>query len=259
MVLAAPAGILLFGRCAVPALRAQTGRPAALAAEYGGDDPPADESVANTDRADASTRMRRRRTLSYTLLAATMVACAAAVLLRGNATSAGAAPYITVGSVAGGTTFPFEDVHWAERLVFFAGGTPGSQQSTRPDAALGAPDCVNTETQPERVICLGRRGELVVEFLDRCAIDGPGADLVVIELGYSEPVFVDVSEDGESWLETGATRGHWGTIDLAAIDAGDRKFRFVRLRDAGSNKSRDTVCPGADVDAIGAIHTVSAQ
>jgi hypothetical protein len=115
---------------------------------------------------------------------------------------------------------------------------------------------VNTTTQPDRLTCLGRGGELVVDFGDRRVVDGPGPDLVVIELGYFEPVRVAVSEDGKSWVDVGSTQAHWGELDLAHADAGDRSFRFVRLRDAESTRSRDMNSPGADVDAVGALHTI---
>ncbi len=235
------------------------GAPRAMAVEYGGD---ATLTADSSAYAPHETPVRRRSTQArrYALLAVPFVVATAAVfLLRGEATSAAAPKFTTVGSVAGASPFPFPNVHWADRVVSFVRGKPGSEGKAYPDGVLNAPDCFNHEAQPERVACLGSGGEIVIEFVDRRLIDAPGNDLLVIELGYMEPVFVAVSEDGQRWLEVGTTGGSLGKVDLAAFDAAGREFRFVRVRDARCSKVHATGRAGADVDAIGAIHTVRAK
>ena len=65
-----------------------------------------------------------------------------------------------------------------------------------------------------------------------------------------------VSRDGKQWVAVGRAKGAESEIDLAPyIRAGDR-FRFVRLTDAKSVMASNNSFPGADIDAIGALHSV---
>ncbi len=236
------------------------GEPCALAAEYTPSDAPrfvADVAAAEpADNAPTATpARRRRRTLSYALFVAPLViAVSAAALLRHGATSGGLA------SASAAAPASLDGLHWAERIASFVVGDPAGVRAAHPEAALGPPDCHDTVRESDRYVTLGASGELVVEFVERYLIDGPGVDLLVYELGIAEPYFVAVSEDGVDWVDIGAVAGSAGMLDLAVAGAPDRAYRFVRVRDALSGSdSYGGVSPGADVDAIGAIHSIPAR
>jgi hypothetical protein len=48
------------------------------------------------------------------------------------------------------------------------------------------------------------------------------------------------------------------TIDIAPYVEPGQRFRFVKLMDAKAGKSNDSEWPGADINAVGAIHTLPA-
>lgn len=109
----------------------------------------------------------------------------------------------------------------------------------------------------EGFVALGQGGTLVVEFVDALLCDREGADLKIVEIGpLAEPFEVAVSRDGKQWIEVGRAKGAESEIDLAPfVHPGDR-FRFVRIVDAKCiNVSRNR-WPGADIDAVGALHSV---
>jgi hypothetical protein len=145
---------------------------------------------------------------------------------------------------------------WAGRVVSFVPGNPIAPQPVDPEAALGPPDCQD-HSQMEGFVALGQGGTLVVEFVDAWLCDRPGADLKIVEIGpLAEPFEVAVSRDGKQWIDVGRAKGAESEIDLAPfVRPGDR-FRFVRIVDAkGINASRNR-WPGADIDAVGALHSV---
>jgi hypothetical protein len=105
---------------------------------------------------------------------------------------------------------------------------------------------------------LGSLGSLTVRFTDNL-LTGNGAaspDLWIFEAGPADLTFVDISVNGVDWLAVGSING-FGGVDLDAFGYGPgQTFAFVRLRDApGGQPTGDTL--GADIDAIGAISTVT--
>jgi hypothetical protein len=57
----------------------------------------------------------------------------------------------------------------------------------------------------------------------------------------------------------GQAKGAESTLDLRArVRPGDR-FRFVRLIDLGTVSAAKNQWPGADIDAVGAIHAVKSR
>lgn len=109
----------------------------------------------------------------------------------------------------------------------------------------------------EGFVALGDGGTLVVEFLDAWLCDREGADLKIVEIGpLAEPFEVAVSRDGKQWIEVGRAKGAESDIDLAPfVRPGDR-FRFVRIVDAKCINVSHNRWPGADIDAVGALHSV---
>jgi hypothetical protein len=133
---------------------------------------------------------------------------------------------------------------------------------------LGAPDMTLAQSltcfdgTPSAEDCtfasLGSLGSLTVQFTDNL-LTGDGtanADLWIFEAGPADLTFVDISADGLDWIAVGTIDGYTGVdIDAFGVGIGDA-FAFVRLRDApGGQSTGETL--GADIDAIGAISTVS--
>ena len=149
---------------------------------------------------------------------------------------------------------------WTGRVVSFTPGNPPASRSADPLAALGPPDCGGGTGEPDTYVALGRGGQLVLEFSGASLYDGDGPDLKIVEIGpLAEAVEVSVSSDGRQWLAIGCAKGAESTLDLRArVRPGDR-FRFVRLVDQGTVSAVNNHWPGADIDAVGALHAVGDQ
>jgi hypothetical protein len=149
---------------------------------------------------------------------------------------------------------------WAGRVVSFSPGDPPPSRSIDPEAALGPPDCPGDTSEPNTYVALGRGGQLVLEFIGAKLYDGEGPDLKIVEIGpLTEAVEVAVSDDGEQWLTIGCAKGAESTLDLAAHARPGDRFRYVRLVDLGKVSAANNKWPGADIDAVGALHAVGDQ
>jgi len=137
-----------------------------------------------------------------------------------------------------------------------ANGGPAPARNTNPPEALGPP--LGTGS-----VSLGNGGQLVLEFVDNVLMgDGTtAADLHIFEVGNQlEETFVEISQDGVTWINVGGTSGGTSSLDIdAAGIAPTDQFRFVRITDNANQGSTDpNVDPdlGADIDGVGAITTV---
>ena len=142
---------------------------------------------------------------------------------------------------------------FADNVASFSPGDPMSaQDSTDGDLALGLPDYTRGNGI-STAITLGCSGVIRLQFADNVLVDGPGPDLHVFEVGPDvEPTFLAISTDGNAWRDIGSIEGGTASLDISAVaDSGD-VFRFVRLTEDGEDCTGDY--PGADIDAVGAIH-----
>ncbi len=158
---------------------------------------------------------------------------------------------------------------WADRVVSFRPGKPAAKQCTTPETTLGKPD-YKLSIQGKTCLSMGHGGELVVEFVDNRLIDGPGDDLVVFEVGpVVEPMDLAISTTGTTWITLGQLKGARCAVDIEPFVRSAEKsgllqatpraeFRFVRLTDAKAGLSNNSQKPGADIDAIGALHSIPA-
>jgi hypothetical protein len=154
----------------------------------------------------------------------------------------------------------YGNLSWAGRVVSFNPGTPNSAKANDPTTALGAPDCQDGERDLRGGVALGHGGELILEFTDVRFCDGEGPDLLIFEVGpMGEPLHVAVSRDGSEWIKIGRTKGLTSGVDLATFVKPGDYFRFIRLTDAKSGRSNKSDWPGADIDAVGAVHVVRAR
>jgi hypothetical protein len=175
---------------------------------------------------------------------------------------------------------------FADAVVSFTPGDyAGFGESLYPDIVLGPPEGGGAGGGSTDVLSLGDGGEIVLEFIDIVAVDGPGADLLVFEnpfTGWYETGHVAVSEDGATWFEfpcdplddanfypgcsgvepvlTSTANGIDATdpalaggdaYDLA--DVGLATARYVRVRDSGANVYTGT-SGGYDLDAIAVVN-----
>jgi hypothetical protein len=84
-------------------------------------------------------------------------------------------------------------------------------------------------------------------------------DLWVFEVGDDiEDTFVDISSDGVTWHSVGKVFGGMAGIDIDAFGFGiGDQFSYVRLTDDSNEGAQDGYTVGADIDAVGAIFTLS--
>ena len=150
-------------------------------------------------------------------------------------------------------TFDAGETAFADTVVSFTPGDPWSDQDpTQGTLALGMPN-YKRGRGISTAITLGCSGTLQLQFTDNVLIDRPGPDLHVFEVGPDvEPTFVAVSTDGQNWQEVGKVEGGTASVDIAAVAEPGDVFRFVQLTDDGNDCSGNY--PGADIDAVGAIH-----
>jgi OmpA-OmpF porin, OOP family len=148
--------------------------------------------------------------------------------------------------------FPLGDRSFADEVVRYDIGNPPPKPANArdPQKALGPP---NYQAKGhEGFVTLGCGGSLTLRFTDNALVNVDGPDLYVFEVGPSvEPTRLEISRDGETWIDVGKIAGGTAAVDIAsAVQPGD-SFTYVRLTDL--KKDCGGAWPGADIDAVGAI------
>lgn len=144
---------------------------------------------------------------------------------------------------------PLGDASFADEVV---SATYGSGDIRFPEQnCLSTPDYIETKNRRENkgVYSLGLGGSLVVKFINNALVDVKGTDLYVFEMGQVEPTNLEISTDGNNWLNVGTISGGVAEVDISKTAKPNEYYYYVRLTDL---KSSSTV-PGADVDAIATI------
>jgi len=137
------------------------------------------------------------------------------------------------------------------------------------------------DTDPREICSIGLGGSIVLGYRAGLVVNGPGADLLVVENAfsystsrvYAEPARVEVSADGVTWIAfpfdsltlvgcAGVTPGG-DSFDLALI--GVDSIRWIRLTDITSIIITNTKHPfydptltGFDLDVVMGLHVVDA-
>jgi outer membrane protein OmpA-like peptidoglycan-associated protein len=148
--------------------------------------------------------------------------------------------------------FPLGDKSFADEVVAFQMGHPEPQppNARDPENALGVPD--NNDRLHSGFVTLGCGGALTLRFTDNALVDVDGPDLWVFEVGPAvEPTHVEISRDGEKWIDVGKIAGGTAGIDIHKFVEPADSFTYVRLTDL--KKDCSGRWPGADIDAVGAI------
>ncbi len=144
---------------------------------------------------------------------------------------------------------PADHDPWADAVVSYKHGDPAPKKNKNPWAAVGKP--------AGHSVALGNGGTLVVEFIDNVLVDGPGDDLVIFEVGKAiEPTHVWISENGTDWIDVGRVHGGKSTVDIGPLVKAGQRFRFVKLRDAKAGRSSGSATAGADINGVGALHSL---
>lgn len=181
---------------------------------------------------------------------------------------------------------------WTERscdsvryFTWGTGQTHGQGPVFFPQNVFAGPSRIATETVPDtdpREICsIGLGGTIVMGYRAGLVVDGPGADILVVENAfkysatrtYAEPARVEVSKDGVEWTTfpfdsitligcAGVTPGG-NEFDLATI--GIDSIRWIRITDVTSIILANTKHPyydptlsGFDLDVVMGLHVVAA-
>jgi outer membrane protein OmpA-like peptidoglycan-associated protein len=148
-------------------------------------------------------------------------------------------------------TFPLGDVSFGDEVVSFKMGDPhAAPRYSDPKEALGPPNY--DHTKDTNYVTLGCGGVLTLRFTDNVLVDVNGPDLYVFEIGPQiEPTRLELSKDGDEWINIGPVSGGTAAIDIGPqVKSGD-VFHYVRLTDLKKECGSDF--PGADIDAVGAI------
>jgi outer membrane protein OmpA-like peptidoglycan-associated protein len=140
---------------------------------------------------------------------------------------------------------------FADAVVSFKPGKRAAAgTAAKPAHTLGKPDY--TMPSAPGFLALGCDGELVVRFDDNALVQSAGPDLYIFEVGPDvEATEVAVSIDGGTWIEVGRVEGARSDLELKGLIEDDQSYRFVRLRNAGTDCAGRY--PGADIDAVAAV------
>ncbi len=178
---------------------------------------------------------------------------------------AGAVP---IGNSQGSVDFPSGAISFADQVVDYSPGLGGASPTDPYQGAFNALDVPNYEganTCANQASCtfvsLGVGGSLTLRFVDNL-LTGSGnddADLHIFEIGPDvEDTNVFISANGTDFFSVGTVSGSVSSIDIDAFGYGiDDVFEYVRLIDVAGEGATSGATVGADIDAVGAISTVS--
>lgn len=142
---------------------------------------------------------------------------------------------------------PLGKLSFADEVISFDRGN--GADSTNPTAALNEPDYDRMLQDYSKMCNLGTKGVLTFQFVDNVLIDVKGPDLFVFEVGAIEPTLLEISTNGQDWIDIGKIEGGTAQIDIAPfVDPGD-SFNYVRFTDLDTYSA----VPGADIDAVATI------
>ena len=171
------------------------------------------------------------------------------------------------------------------RFMPGTGQTNGQGPVFFPKNILSGPSRIATEfvpdTDPREICSIGLGGSIVLGYRGAFIVDGPGADIVVIENTfrysaqriYAEPAMVEVSRDGVMWkafpFDSATLIGCAGvtplgdSFDLSSV--GVDSIRWIRITDVTSiviNNPKhvyyDPTLTGFDLDVVVGLHVTPA-
>ncbi len=161
--------------------------------------------------------------------------------------------------IYGGVEFPNGYASFADEVISYnptAAVVGGGHDD--PSKALGSPDY----TTGQNYVSLGIAGDLTLKFSDNylTASGDNSYDLCIFEVGEDqEPFSVAISTDGVNWIDVGIASGGISKIDIDAYTdvVSGEKYSYVKLKDSLLTGDYDSPYACADIDAVGAISSVS--
>ncbi|MFK8111489.1 MAG: GEVED domain-containing protein [Rubripirellula sp.] len=161
-------------------------------------------------------------------------------------------------------------ISFADEIVSANLGPDVDSDFANLEVSLSSADCSGHGVEPANgrfTTSLGTGGSITYRFTDNLLTgnDSPTEDLVIFETGTPEQVRVEISRDGIEFFEVTTIDGTPADslrreidLDRFGFDSNDR-FAYVRLTDLDSDQVSDQFgAAGADIDAVGAVSTVSA-
>ncbi len=149
---------------------------------------------------------------------------------------------------------------FADEVVAFNQGYPSKYaEHPRRNAKLllGAPNYTLNQNKPhENTMSLGCHGSIILKFNDNALVDMAGPDLMIFEVGdVSEPMAIELSEDGVNWIKAGKVHGHTTSLDIAPFVERGAVINYVKIIDLAA-RCDNYFCDGADIDAVAALNSI---
>jgi hypothetical protein len=152
----------------------------------------------------------------------------------------------------------FGEQSFADELVSTTPGTPAPKATSGTDPAGALKRDFNSAADTG-YYTLGCHGSVTLRFSQVYLVDGPDADLYVFEVGPDvEGTKLEVRTEDGPWVQVGEIGGGAVQVDihkaLASRGMLDQRFSQVRLTDLGQKCAGNW--PGADIDAVAALHSI---
>ncbi len=139
---------------------------------------------------------------------------------------------------------PLGELSFADSVVAFQPGRPSGRT---PEKGLGpAQGDANVITD---CAVLGIEGILTLFFKDNAILDVNGPDIYVFEIGEIEPTNLEISKNGQEWINVGKIEGGTAFVDIKDYVKPGETFNYIRFTDLDTQSGQ----PGADIDAVAAI------
>jgi outer membrane protein OmpA-like peptidoglycan-associated protein len=143
---------------------------------------------------------------------------------------------------------PLGDLSFADNVISHLLGSPTGGNTL---GSIGVPDMFreNFSDGDPKICNIGINGVLTLEFTNNAIIDVNGPDIYIFEMGAIEPTLLEISKDGNTWIQVGQIKGGTAMVDISASAKPGETYTLVRLTDLNTPSE----LPGADVDAVAAI------
>ncbi|MBT8297637.1 MAG: OmpA family protein, partial [Maribacter sp.] len=140
---------------------------------------------------------------------------------------------------------PLGDLSFADSVIDFQ---PGKPEGRTPENSLGPPEKLEADANTD-CATLGLGGTLTLLFEDNAIIDVNGPDIYVFELGAIEPTNLEISKDGQNWIDVGQISGDKAFVDIGNYTEKGEVFHYVRFTALQTDSSQ----LGANIDAVAVI------
>ena len=155
---------------------------------------------------------------------------------------------LVITAMVGGTVYAIGGDPHGDAVISYIPGPGVVAPNDIPAKGLGASDGI--------FVSLGNGGSIIIGFTDNVVVDGPGADLDVIEVAFGDPENAAVSvSNGGAFVGVGTAVGLGSTtFDISATGLGF--VNRVKLVDLPPNTPSSSTA-GFDLDAVTALNSVA--